>query len=170
MLTEPKIQNSCKNSLNILILSTLYFWLVLFHFVWLSHNRSSDYSPTYLLSHLFPCHLPLGLFVLKDWHCIINLCYIHQKIQNSFSCWATAIKFHGIFNISFIQVLTRNQLCWLIIVLKISHRVNTVKVFLLFFLTFTFCNCIVPIGFLLWEIQVAFPWESQLWQGSATQS
>ena len=36
-------------------------------------------------------------------------------------------------------------------------------------LLFTFCNCIVPMGFLPWEIQVAFPRESQLQQSCATQ-
>ena len=33
----------------------------------------------------------------------------------------------------------------------------------------TFHNCTVPMGFFLWEIQVAFPGESQLWQNCATQ-
>ena len=35
--------------------------------------------------------------------------------------------------------------------------------------TFTFYNCIVPVGFLPWEIRVAFPGESQLQQSRATQ-
>ena len=34
---------------------------------------------------------------------------------------------------------------------------------------YTFYNCIVPIGFLPWEIRVAFPAESQLRQSRATQ-
>ena len=33
---------------------------------------------------------------------------------------------------------------------------------------FLFYNCIVPWGFFLLEIQVAFPGESQLWQSDAT--
>ena len=32
-----------------------------------------------------------------------------------------------------------------------------------------FYNCIVPVEFLSWEIRVAFPGESQLWQSCATQ-
>ena len=32
------------------------------------------------------------------------------------------------------------------------------------FLHLQFCNCFVPMGFLPWEIQVAFPRESQLRQ------
>ena len=34
---------------------------------------------------------------------------------------------------------------------------------------FTFYNCIVPMGFIPWEIRVAFPGESQLQQSRATQ-
>ena len=34
---------------------------------------------------------------------------------------------------------------------------------------FTFYNCIAPMGFLPWEIRVAFPGESQLRQGRASQ-
>ena len=34
---------------------------------------------------------------------------------------------------------------------------------------FTFYNCIVPVGFLPWEIRVVFPAESQLRQSHATQ-
>ena len=34
---------------------------------------------------------------------------------------------------------------------------------------FFFYNCIVPVGFLPWEIRVAFPGESQLRQSCATQ-
>ena len=38
------------------------------------------------------------------------------------------------------------------------------------FITFFFCyNCIAPMGFLPWEIRVAFPGKSQLWQSCATQ-
>ena len=35
---------------------------------------------------------------------------------------------------------------------------------------FFFCNCIVPLIFLLWEVLVAFPREIQLRQSPATQS
>ena len=38
-----------------------------------------------------------------------------------------------------------------------------------FFFFFTFYNCIVPMGFLPWEIRVAFPRGSQLRQSRATQ-
>ena len=38
-----------------------------------------------------------------------------------------------------------------------------------FFLTLLFYNCIVPMGFLPWEIRVAFPGKSQLRQSRATQ-
>ena len=34
---------------------------------------------------------------------------------------------------------------------------------------FSFYNCIVPLGFLLWESWVAVPGESQLWKSHATQ-
>ena len=37
------------------------------------------------------------------------------------------------------------------------------------FLTKTIYNCIVPVGFLPWEIRVAFPGESQLRQSRSTQ-
>ena len=43
--------------------------------------------------------------------------------------------------------------------------VTTVLVLIPFFLN----NCIVPMGFLPWEIRVAFPGESQLRQGRVTQ-
>ena len=39
----------------------------------------------------------------------------------------------------------------------------------LFYFFFLFYNCIVQMGFLPWEIQVAFPGESQLRQSRATQ-
>ena len=39
-----------------------------------------------------------------------------------------------------------------------------------FLFYFTFCNCIVPMGFLPWETWFAFPGESQLRQSRATQS
>ena len=48
-----------------------------------------------------------------------------------------------------------------------TRHVNTVL--LLFTELFTFNNCMVPIGFLLWEIRVAFPGESQLRQSRSTQ-
>ena len=48
-----------------------------------------------------------------------------------------------------------------------SKMIQEVYVFLGGFL-FTFYNCIVPIGFLPWEIQVAFPRESLLRYGCAT--
>ena len=38
-----------------------------------------------------------------------------------------------------------------------------------YFDTLVMCNCIVPLGFLPWEIRVAFPGEGQLWQSRATQ-
>ena len=38
-----------------------------------------------------------------------------------------------------------------------------------YFLLSTFYNCIVQVRFLPWEIRVAFPGESQLWQSRATQ-
>ena len=41
--------------------------------------------------------------------------------------------------------------------------------FLLLLLFFSFHNCIVPMGFLPWEIWVAFPGESQLQQSHAAQ-
>ena len=44
---------------------------------------------------------------------------------------------------------------------------TSVPFFFFFFLTFY--NCIVPMGFLPWEIRVAFPGESQLQQSGATQ-
>ena len=45
---------------------------------------------------------------------------------------------------------------------------NDIQLFNLYFY-FTFYNCIVSIGFLPWEIWVAFPGESQLRQGCTTQ-
>ena len=50
-------------------------------------------------------------------------------------------------------------------------RHEQVKAFLelFFFTSFTFYNCIVPMGFLPWEIRVSFPGESQLRQSRATQ-
>ena len=44
----------------------------------------------------------------------------------------------------------------------IPHHNSTVYLFF-------FKNCIVPLGFLPWEIRVAFPGESQLRQSRATQ-
>ena len=41
--------------------------------------------------------------------------------------------------------------------------------FFFFLLFFSFYNCIVPVGFLLWVIRVAFPGDSQLRQSRATQ-
>ena len=41
--------------------------------------------------------------------------------------------------------------------------------FFFFLLFFSFYNCIVPVGFLLWAIRVAFPGDSQLRQSRATQ-
>ena len=41
--------------------------------------------------------------------------------------------------------------------------------FFFFFFYFTFYSCIDPVGFLPWEIRVAFPGESQLRQSRATQ-
>ena len=41
--------------------------------------------------------------------------------------------------------------------------------FLFFFILLNFYNCIVPLEFLPWEIQVSFPRESQLQQNCATQ-
>ena len=38
-----------------------------------------------------------------------------------------------------------------------------------FFFFFFSCNCIVPLGILPWEIQVAFPGESQLWLSHTTE-
>ena len=49
----------------------------------------------------------------------------------------------------------------------ITQNYFIVFYFLLFF--FYFYNCIVPVGFLPWEIQIAFPGESQLWQSCPTQ-
>ena len=40
---------------------------------------------------------------------------------------------------------------------------------MVFYSSFFFLNCIVPMGFLPWEIRVAFPGESQLRQSRATQ-
>ena len=40
--------------------------------------------------------------------------------------------------------------------------------YIFFFFTFSFHNCIVPVGFSPWEIRVAFPGESQLQQSCTT--
>ena len=55
-----------------------------------------------------------------------------------------------------------------------ASKVNTLEhtfahLFMYFFFFFTFYNCIVPMGFLPWEIRVAFPRGSQLRQSRATQ-
>ena len=52
--------------------------------------------------------------------------------------------------------------------LKIYNFLFTL-IFFFFLYLFTFYNCIVPIGFLSCEIQVAFPGKSQLRQSRATQ-
>ena len=60
-----------------------------------------------------------------------------------------------------------NQLCKLNCII-VFHQLFTANFF--FLQTFTnFYSCIVLMGFLPWEIWVAFPGESQLRQGRATQ-
>ena len=53
----------------------------------------------------------------------------------------------------------------------VPHRKETNRLFFTYFFNIynTVYNCIVPMGFLPWEIQVAFPWESQLRHCCATQ-
>ena len=50
---------------------------------------------------------------------------------------------------------------------KMDNHLETRPFF--FLLLHTFYNCIVPMGFLPWEVRVAFPGESQLRQSRATQ-
>ena len=40
--------------------------------------------------------------------------YLHnqEKLHNSFSFWATTIKYHDFISFSFLHMLTRNQECW----------------------------------------------------------
>ena len=47
---------------------------------------------------------------------------------------------------------------------SLSHQTLSLLMYTFLFCCccFTFYNCIIPMGFLWWEIQVAFPWESQL--------
>ena len=53
---------------------------------------------------------------------------IHLKGPNVFSSWAIAIQFHDFINVSFLHMLTRNQICWWNndFEKKKSHKVNTV--------------------------------------------
>ena len=50
-----------------------------------------------------------------------------------------------------------------------SNRLADILHFYSFFFFFFFYKCIVPMGFLPWEIEVALPGKSQLWQSCATQ-
>ena len=75
-------------------------------------------------------------------------------------CSGAQLRGSGFNTVSFRELSSK------IIITVAKKKKNLYFFFFLFFLTFY--NCIVPMGFLPWEIRVAFPGESQLQQSRAT--
>ena len=102
--------------------------------------------------------VPREYLIIKHWCSVVHT---HgQDFILFVFCLVFLERKKGVSGYNFLSYLSKLSCIWL--------SSSTLCTFL-FYLLFTFYNCIVPVGFFPWEIRVAFPTESQLWQSRATQ-